>query len=128
MSRLRVAYSAGYTVPLPEGHRFPMGKFLALKQILERDGIIGPNDIVEPEEAPWEDLALVHTPEYLHKLRHGALGRAEERRLGLPLTLLLSGGYAATPRQTAELHAIAHRTAREIEGRRHERNGMRAMA
>ena len=34
---------------------------------------------------------------------------------GLPLTLLLSGGYAATPELTAELHAIAHRTAREVE-------------
>ena len=84
MSGLRVAYSAGYTVPLPEGHRFPMGKFLALRQVLERDGIIGPADIVEPEEAAWEDLALVHAPEYLYRLRHGTLGPAEERRLGLP--------------------------------------------
>ncbi|MXX78048.1 MAG: histone deacetylase, partial [Gemmatimonadales bacterium] len=61
-----------------------MGKFLALRRILERDGIIGPRDIVEPQEASWEDLALVHTPEYMDKLRHGTLGRAEERRLGLP--------------------------------------------
>ncbi len=83
-ARLRVAYSAGYTVPLPEGHRFPMGKFLALRRILERDRIIRPDGVVEPAEAAWEDLALVHTPRYLHKLRHGALGRAEERRMGLP--------------------------------------------
>ncbi|WP_420635267.1 hypothetical protein [Candidatus Palauibacter sp.] len=34
---------------------------------------------------------------------------------GVPLTLLLSGGYAATPELTAALHAIAHRTAREVE-------------
>ncbi|MCY3700648.1 MAG: histone deacetylase [Gemmatimonadetes bacterium] len=61
-----------------------MGKFLALRQILERDGIIRPEDVVEPEEAAWEDLALVHTRAYLYKLRHGTLGRAEERRLGLP--------------------------------------------
>ncbi len=28
----------------------------------------------------------------------------------VPLTLLLSGGYAPTPEMTADLHAIAHRT------------------
>ena len=33
---------------------------------------------------------------------------------GLPLVLLLSGGYAETPRQTAELHAVAFRTAVDV--------------
>lgn len=33
------------------------------------------------------------------------------RARGLPLVLLLSGGYAETPRRTAELHAIAFRAA-----------------
>lgn len=32
----------------------------------------------------------------------------------LPLTLLLSGGYAKTPEQTADLHAIAHREASQV--------------
>ncbi|WP_420635268.1 histone deacetylase [Candidatus Palauibacter sp.] len=81
---MRVNYSPGYTVPLPEGHAFPMGKFAALRHTLERDAIISPEDVVEPGEAAWEDLALVHTPAYLHKLRHGALEPAEVRRLGLP--------------------------------------------
>jgi acetoin utilization deacetylase AcuC-like enzyme len=40
------------------------------------------------------------------------------RAAGLPLVLLLSGGYAATPRDTANLHAIAYRVAVEVfEGR-----------
>ena len=81
---MRVNYSPGYTVPLPEGHAFPMGKFAALRDILERDGLISPQDVVEPGEATWEDLALVHTRAYLEKLRHGTLDRAEVRRLGLP--------------------------------------------
>jgi acetoin utilization deacetylase AcuC-like enzyme len=38
---------------------------------------------------------------------------SEARRRGLPLVVLLSGGYAATPRLTADLHAEAHRAARE---------------
>jgi len=36
------------------------------------------------------------------------------RSAGLPLVLLLSGGYAETPRRTAELHAIAFRVAIEL--------------
>ncbi len=35
---------------------------------------------------------------------------------GLPLTLLLSGGYAPTPEATADLHAIAHREADRVYG------------
>ena len=33
------------------------------------------------------------------------------RAAGAPVVLLLSGGYAATPRETAMLHAIAYRVA-----------------
>jgi len=37
------------------------------------------------------------------------------RRAGLPTVLLLSGGYAETPRLTADLHAESHRVARGLE-------------
>ena len=33
---------------------------------------------------------------------------------GLPICLLMSGGYAATPEATADLHAIAHREANRV--------------
>lgn len=39
------------------------------------------------------------------------------KRLGVPLVLLLSGGYARTPEATADLHAITHRQARRVFGR-----------
>lgn len=35
---------------------------------------------------------------------------------GIPLTLLMSGGYAETPEATADLHAIAHREASAVYG------------
>ena len=35
---------------------------------------------------------------------------------GVPLTLLLSGGYAATPEATADLHAVVHREAQHVYG------------
>ena len=39
------------------------------------------------------------------------------RRFGVPLVLLLSGGYAETPEVTADLHAIVHRESHRVFGR-----------
>lgn len=81
---MRVSYSAGYHVPLPEGHPFPMGKFPALHRILRREGLLRPRDVVEPERAAWTDLLMVHTPGYLGRLERGGLDRRARRRMGLP--------------------------------------------
>lgn len=81
---MRVCFSAGYMMPLPAGHRFPMGKYGALHDILIREGVIREADIVEPEEAAYDDLRMVHTEEYLADLANGTLSPAAVRRLGLP--------------------------------------------
>lgn len=81
---MRVSYSPDYFTPLPPGHRFPMGKFPALRQALLDERLIRPADIVEPDEAEWADLLRVHTPEYLSDLAHGSLSDRAIRRLGLP--------------------------------------------
>jgi len=81
---MRVHFHPGYVVELPAGHAFPMRKFSALRDILVREGIVAPADVVAPDEAPWDLLALAHSEEDLRKLRDGTLSRDEERRLGLP--------------------------------------------
>ena len=80
---MRVSYSDGYFVPLPEGHPFPMAKFPALHRILEREGLVRNGHRAEPAPAGREVLRLVHTDRYLDQLETG-LERAAERRLGLP--------------------------------------------
>lgn len=80
---MRVSYHPGYVVELPPHHPFPMRKFSELRRIVEAEGIATRAEIVEPEEAAWEELALAHTRRYLDALRVG-LEREEERRLGLP--------------------------------------------
>lgn len=55
---------------------------------------------------------LAMTPDGIAARDRMVLEAAKER--GLPLCLLLSGGYAKTPERTADLHAIMHRTAREV--------------
>lgn len=86
---MRVCYSSGYVAALPEGHRFPMPKFSLLFELLLREGVVRPEDVVEPQEADWEDLRLVHSAEYLADLAHGTLSPAALRRLGLPWSAAL---------------------------------------
>ena len=81
---MRVSWSPGYVVPLPEGHPFPMGKFAALHRILLAEGVVRPQDVIEPQEAEWADLRLAHGGGYLGALADGSLERAAERRMGLP--------------------------------------------
>lgn len=81
---MRASYHKDYFVPLPENHRFPMGKFPALSNILLREGILKGSEMGEPQETSWDDLRLVHTSNYLLKLVERKLDSAAERRLGLP--------------------------------------------
>ncbi len=81
---MRVSYSPDYTIPLPINHSFPMTKFSCLHTILLREDLLSLADIYEPSEISWEELSLVHSIDYLRKLRNGTLSSSEERRLGLP--------------------------------------------
>jgi len=81
---MRVSYSDGYYVPLPEGHPFPMAKFPALHRRLLRENLIDAQDVVTPRQADWSDLRRVHTSSYLRRLARGTLSDHAERRMGLP--------------------------------------------
>lgn len=83
---MRICFDGGYTAPLPEGHRFPMGKFQVLHDILLEEELIREQDVVVPCEVAWDDLKVVHTERYLDSLRLGTMDRKAERRMGLPRT------------------------------------------
>ncbi|MFB6249258.1 MAG: histone deacetylase [Salinibacter sp.] len=81
---MRVSYSDGYYVPLPDGHPFPMAKFPALRRRLLDEGLIADEDVVAPRQADWAALRRVHTSDYLARLARGTLSDHAERRMGLP--------------------------------------------
>jgi acetoin utilization deacetylase AcuC-like enzyme len=81
---MRLAYHPDYFVPLPPGHPFPMGKYPLLRERLESEGLLEEADLLVPREAALEDLARVHTPDYLGRLESGTLDAAEIRRIGVP--------------------------------------------
>lgn len=76
-------YSPNYYADIG-GHVFPMEKYHLLYERLVKEGVTKPSDFFEPEPAPDEDVGLVHTAEYIHKLKTGTLSREEEMRLELP--------------------------------------------
>lgn len=81
---MRVFYTPRYYADIGEGHVFPIRKFEMVRDRLLKEGTLSPSDIVEPEPAPIEDVLLVHTEDYVTRLRAGRLTAREIRRLGLP--------------------------------------------
>jgi len=49
--------------------------------------------LVEPAHASWEDLALVHTAEYLEKLRHDTLTPEDVATMELPWAAGMADGF-----------------------------------
>src|SRR5215210_5753623 len=81
---MRVSYTPGYYANIGEGHVFPIRKFELVRDRLLGEGTLRPADIIEPQPAPITDVLLVHTEDYITRLRAGSLTQRELRRLGLP--------------------------------------------
>ena len=70
-----------YTYPLPEGHRFPLGKYRMLREAAERlDGVV----VHDTDAAGWDDLRRTHSDDWVERVRRGSLERREQLALGLP--------------------------------------------
>jgi len=81
---LKVFYTPYYYADIGEGHVFPIRKFELVRDCLLREGTLELVDLVEPPRASLADVLLVHTEDYVTRLRAGALTPRELRRLGLP--------------------------------------------
>jgi len=80
---MKLIYSAQYDLNLGN-HVFPSIKYRLIREKLLRDQIVGPQDFVEPPAAAEDDIALVHTREYIRKLQAGKLSYLEILRLEIP--------------------------------------------
>jgi acetoin utilization deacetylase AcuC-like enzyme len=81
---VKVFFSPRYEVTLP-GHVWPTSKYRLVADRLRQGAQARPDlTFIEPSEASWEDLALVHTSEYLEQLRSGGLSDDDIATLELP--------------------------------------------
>ena len=118
---MRACFHDEYVVELPAGHAFPMRKFALLRDILLREGLVSPGDVVAPPEAPWDLLALAHARPYLDSLRDGTMDASAVRRLGLPWSpaLVRRSRRATMGTLLAARHALEDGIAANLAGGTH---------
>lgn len=82
---MRLFPSDRYRLPLPEGHRFPVEKYRALRKRLEAEAAAGAAlEFIEPHAATDEEILRVHKRAYVGRVMAGTLTPAEVRRIGFP--------------------------------------------
>jgi len=77
-------YSDVFVLPLPSHHRFPMGKYVRLRERLLASGAFSERDFRVPEAATDAEITRVHSARYLERVATGALDAAEQRAIGFP--------------------------------------------
>src|SRR6266850_7481102 len=83
MLPFKLVYSDDYYLPIG-AHVFPAQKYRYIHQRLLETGVAESSDFLEPSLASDEDVLLVHTPEYVHKLKTGTLSAREELQMEVP--------------------------------------------
>lgn len=83
---LKVAWAESYVLPLPPNHRFPMSKYEVLPQQLLHEGTLRSENFFAPLPLERNRILAVHEVDYWNRLEQLALGPAEIRRIGFPLT------------------------------------------
>jgi acetoin utilization deacetylase AcuC-like enzyme len=117
MLPFKLIYSDDYYLPIGS-HVFPAEKYRRIHQRLLETGIAEPKDFVEPAPASDQDILLVHTPSYVHKLRTGTLSAREELEMEVPFSpeLVRAFWLAAGGSILAAQHALTDRVAFNIGG------------
>lgn len=87
-ARVRAFHHDRWSYPLPDGHRFPLGRYRMLREAVGRE-LAGRVVLEEAPAATDAELLLAHTPEYLARAVAGDLSPRERAALGLPWTPVL---------------------------------------
>ena len=121
MNSFRIFYSPYYYADIGENHVFPIRKFELVRDKLLKEGTLRLSEIVEPQPAKIEDVLLVHTEDYIMRLRSGTLTTREIRRLGLPWSksLVRRSFLACSGTINAARHALRNAAASNLAGGTH---------
>jgi acetoin utilization deacetylase AcuC-like enzyme len=83
MLPFKLVYSDDYYLPIG-AHVFPAEKYRRVRDRLLEIGVAQSEDFLSPEPASDRDILLVHTPQYVQKLKTAALSPREELELEIP--------------------------------------------
>jgi acetoin utilization deacetylase AcuC-like enzyme len=79
---MRAFYSGHFVLPLPPGHRFPMGRYVMLRDRMERH--LPEIEMLEAPRASDGELALAHTPQWIAAVSEGSVHPQVMREIGFP--------------------------------------------
>ena len=85
MLPFKLVYSDDYFLPIG-AHVFPAQKYRLIHKRLLETGIADASNFIAPQPASDHDILLVHTPEYVNKLKTGTLTAMEELTLEIPFS------------------------------------------
>ena len=110
MLPFKLVYSDAYYLPIG-AHVFPAEKYRRIRDRLLTDGVAEAHDFLEPQTASDQDISLVHTPDYVHKLKTGTLSPREQMELEIPFSPQLVDAFwlAAGALATAFVAVVASR-------------------
>src|SRR5690348_1699080 len=80
-----IVWHAAYEVDIGP-HPFPTRKYHLVRERLLREGTVAPADLIEAAPASDEQVALVHTTEYIRKIKTGTLSREDQLVLEVPFS------------------------------------------
>jgi acetoin utilization deacetylase AcuC-like enzyme len=103
---VRVIYSPRYELDLGD-HIWPTVKYRRIAERLVAERVIDASALVTPERCSWDDLALVHSTEYLDKVRTGTMSDEDIRMLELPWRPELADGFRLMSGGTCQAAEIA---------------------
>ncbi|MBE2316848.1 histone deacetylase [Solirubrobacter sp. CPCC 204708] len=105
-----------WSIPLPDGHKFPISKYTLLRERVQDRVIVRESDAVS-----WETLALVHEQDLLDRIRTGQMSIREQRGLGLPWseTLVERGRRSVGGTMAAARRALEHGVGMNLGGGTH---------
>ncbi len=83
-------------IPLPPGHRFPSGKYAALRSLIDGEQILGGASLVAATPAGRTDLLGAHSADYVDAMFAGTVAPDAMRRIGLPWSEVLVARSLAT--------------------------------
>lgn len=83
MLPFKLVYSDDYYLPIG-AHVFPAEKYRRIHHRLLETGVAEAADFVIPQPASDQDVLLVHTRDYVHKLKTGTLSAREELEMEVP--------------------------------------------
>jgi len=117
MLPFKLVYSDDYYLPIG-AHVFPSEKYRRIRNRLLESGVAELSDFVTPQPASDQDVLLVHTPQYVHKLKTGTLSAREESEMEIPYSpeLVRAFWLAAGGSILAADYALKDRVAFNIGG------------